>query len=53
MGMTAYGPIPWTAINDYAIRYSYYGPDFERLEHYVGVLDGVYLSHKPTGKDRS
>lgn len=37
------GPIPWTAIDQYASRYRYYGEEFDMLLHFVEVLDGVYL----------
>jgi len=44
IGFGAAGPIPWTAINDYAYRHDIYGDEFDRLVHLVGVLDRLYLS---------
>lgn len=50
--------IPWTAIDHYAVRYRYFGPEYDALLHFVEVLDGVYLQFqssggKPNAKKRS
>lgn len=42
MGMSL-GPIPWTAIDRYAIRYRI--DDFEDFEHMLSAMDAVYLEH--------
>lgn len=46
------GPIPWTAIDQYAIRYRYYGEDYDALLHFVEVLDGVYLQFQASDGKR-
>lgn len=37
------GPIPWTAVDQYAVRYRYVGYQYDELIHFVEFLDGVYL----------
>lgn len=39
----AYGPIPWTAINDYALRYGIEGEAFEEFVFMIRVIDDVYI----------
>lgn len=45
------GPIPWTAINDYAIRYRINGEDFEDFEHIIREMDGCYLEKQRAKQD--
>lgn len=33
------GPIPWTAVNEYAQRYGINGDGFERLSAWVQMMD--------------
>lgn len=40
------GPIPWTAINDYSIRYGIAGDEFEEFEAHIDALDSAYLEHQ-------
>jgi hypothetical protein len=47
-GLQGNGPIPWTAINEYAIRKGIYGHKFDRFEHLLEVMDGVFLSFEAT-----
>lgn len=35
----AVGPIPWTAVNEYAERYGYEGDAFERLSTWIRMMD--------------
>ena len=44
--MGGQGPIPWTAINDYAIREGYTRQEYERFLKIIEGLDEVYLSHQ-------
>ena len=39
------GPIPWTAINEYAIRFGYGGELYYRLLSYVEALDSAFLKN--------
>lgn len=48
VGMTGLGPIPWTAIDQYAQRYGYEGFQYDELVHHIEVLDGIYLEHQPS-----
>jgi hypothetical protein len=41
----AAGPIPWTAINEYAIRHAIDGEDFEELVEMVRKMDNAWLDH--------
>jgi len=55
MNMGGPGAIPWTAIDAYATRYQYVGPDYDALLYYVELLDGIYLQSqaspdRPRGK---
>lgn len=48
IGMAS-GPIPWTAINDYALRYRIRGQLFDEFVLFVRVIDDAFLaSNKPT-----
>lgn len=38
------GPIPWTAINDYAARYDITGDFFDHFIFVIRVLDDAYLT---------
>lgn len=44
MGTEQLGPIPWTAINDYAKRHEIYGNEFDELVYFISMLDSYYLS---------
>lgn len=44
LGMTL-GPIPWTAVNDYAIDLGLDEESTEDLHHFVRAMDNVYVSH--------
>lgn len=48
----ATGPIPWSAIDRYAVRYDIVGYDFEMLVHGVQELDAAYMNSLSDGKDR-
>ena len=37
------GPIPWTAINQFAIRHDITGDDFDDLVYLIGEMDDTYL----------
>ena len=40
------GPIPWTAMNDYALRYSLSNDEFDRLCYIIKAMDKEYLKHR-------
>lgn len=40
------GPIPWTAIEDYACRMGIDGDEKEDMHYLIRMLDGVYLDHQ-------
>lgn len=40
------GAIPWTAINDYALRYGIEDELYDDLLYYVRMLDIAYLTHR-------
>lgn len=42
MGM-AEGPLPWTSMNEWAIRYDIVGDEFDRLVLLLRAMDSVYL----------
>lgn len=48
------GPIPWTAMNAYALRYDMTDEQTDELFHFVRAMDRAYLEHqakrKPVGK---
>jgi len=39
------GPIPWTAINEYAIRHRFAGELFDDLVDLVRAVDAAFLKH--------
>lgn len=39
------GPIPWTAINEYAIRHRFAGEAFDDLVDIVRAVDTAFLKH--------
>ncbi len=45
LGM-AEGPIPWTAINQWAIRHHIVDDDFDRLVLILKGMDAVYMKHR-------
>lgn len=45
LGM-AEGPIPWTAIDRYAIRHDIWGWDFERFEFLIKAMDVTYIEFR-------
>lgn len=52
-GFSGVSRIPWTAVDAYANRKEICGYHFDRLEHLIEVLDGVYLAHSAeSGKMR-
>ena len=42
----AEGPIPWTAMNDYAHRYDIWGDEFDRFVLLIKALDSVYIEKR-------
>lgn len=54
-GFSGTSRIPWTAIDAYARRRDIDGWRFDRLEHLIEVLDGVYLAStsKPSTMSRT
>ena len=38
------GPIPWSAVNCYAIRYSFSDEGFEELWYFIKEMDKTYLN---------
>lgn len=42
IGMAA-GPIPWTAVNQYARAYDYNGEQEDDLQFYISRMDAAYL----------
>jgi len=49
------GPIPWVAINDYAVAFDLDEEQRETLSYMVRVLDQAYLGYhapKPAGKKK-
>lgn len=45
LGM-AEGPIPWTAMNDYAYRYGLMGDDFDYFVLLLKAMDSVYIEKR-------
>lgn len=46
------GPIPWTAISEYALRNGVFDPDdFDELVHHVRALDTTFLEHHERKND--
>lgn len=39
------GPIPWSAIDRFATRYSVVGDDFDRLCNLIRAMDHAYLDY--------
>ena len=39
------GPIPWSAVNEYAKRYNYSGEGFDYLVRMVRALDDTFLAY--------
>ena len=39
------GPIPWTAVDQYARRYGIVGEQFDDLVYYIRAMDLAYLAH--------
>lgn len=48
----AMGPIPWSAINEYAKRYDYTGEGFDYLVRMVRALDDTFLAYDKAEADR-
>lgn len=40
------GPIPWTAVNTYAVREGFTGDDYEQFVLLVRMMDVVYLEYQ-------
>lgn len=47
------GPIPWTAIRDWAIEHDLRGEQRGDLFHHVRVLDNAYLRRQRTAVERA
>ena len=47
------GPIPWTAISQYARDYGIVGELYEDLVYYVRVLDNTYLTYKRSKAEKA
>jgi hypothetical protein len=45
------GPIPWTAINDYALRYGLCGDLFEDFVTFVRAIDDAFLEATRTPEE--
>lgn len=46
------GPIPWTAIRDYANEHNIFGDQREDLFYYVQMMDKAYLEWQSKEADR-
>jgi hypothetical protein len=42
----AEGPIPWTAMNQYAARYDVQGDEFDRFVLLIKAMDSVYIERR-------
>lgn len=42
----AEGPIPWTAINQWAIRYGFHHDEFDRLVLLLKAMDSAYIEER-------
>lgn len=42
----AEGPLPWTAINQWAIRYDFTGDEFDRLVLLLKAMDSAYIAER-------
>lgn len=51
IGMGA-GPIPWTAMNDYGIRYGLDGEEQDDFEYLIGAMDDAYLKHAAAQQEK-
>ena len=49
-GMGGGGPIPWTAINEWALRHGVDGDDFDDLVMMVRAQDGTWLEYQADQK---
>ena len=48
------GPIPWRAVNDWAIRYNITDPEeFQTLKELIWILDRAYLQHHEDARKKS
>ena len=48
------GPIPWRAINDWAIRYSITDPEeFQILKELIWKIDTAYLKYQEDNRKKS
>jgi hypothetical protein len=43
------GPIPWSSIDRYAMRYAIEGDEFDRFHDLIRALDVAFLSYKKEG----
>ena len=39
------GPIPWSAVNDYATTFGFDSEQRDALHHHIRVMDNAYISH--------
>lgn len=47
------GAIPWSAINDYAMRYGLVGDDFDRLVRVIRAMDAAWLAYMKEQAEKS
>ncbi len=52
LGM-AEGPIPWTAIDQWATRHRIVGEDFDRLVIILRGMDAAYLKHRSKSSNKT
>ena len=48
MGM---GPIPWSAIRDYAVTFDFDEDQHEDLYHFIRVMDNAFIEHHRNKKE--
>ena len=48
MGM---GPIPWSAIRDYAVTFDFDVDQHEDLYHFIRVMDNAFIEHHRNKKE--
>lgn len=49
----AEGPIPWSSIDRWALRYGVEGDDFERLVLIIKVMDEAYIEYRNKSNKKS
>lgn len=48
----AVGPIPWQAVNDYALRHGIWDADFEHFEACIEGMDAAYLKWQEAKQEK-